>query len=205
MRCCLIFLDFLLVPTITSTLFSLILVMGDIAVDMFQGDLGFVCASFVCYFHRSVLKYILVAKKWHFAASALWKCLYVRTTWNTFSIITWRDNLYVLNNVTHWNIFYLSCELWFLWWYPPRSWYVPRLVKICGASSGDNFCIYIFNYLGNSICMLHLCFWLISYLLFRSRSRLCPITKQVLMVPNTRAEQGQKTGFFLSVWTCIIM
>ena len=34
--CCLIFLDFLLVPTITSTRSSLIPVMGDIAVDMSQ-------------------------------------------------------------------------------------------------------------------------------------------------------------------------
>ena len=36
MRCCMIFLDFLLVPTITSTRFSMIPVMGDIAVDMSQ-------------------------------------------------------------------------------------------------------------------------------------------------------------------------
>ena len=42
------FLDFLLVLTITSTRFSLIPAMGDIAVDMSRG-LGFVCASFVCY------------------------------------------------------------------------------------------------------------------------------------------------------------
>ncbi len=52
MRCCPIFLDFLLVPTITLARFSLISVMGDIAVDMSQG-IVFVCASFVCYIARN--------------------------------------------------------------------------------------------------------------------------------------------------------
>jgi hypothetical protein len=37
MRCCPIFLDFLLVLTITLTHFSLIPIMGDIVVDMSQG------------------------------------------------------------------------------------------------------------------------------------------------------------------------
>ncbi len=46
MRCCPIFLDFLLVLTITLTHFSLIPVMGDIAVDMSQGHR--ICVRVFC-------------------------------------------------------------------------------------------------------------------------------------------------------------
>ncbi len=44
MRCCQLFLDFLLILTITLTRFSLILAMGDIAVDLPQGHVGLVRA-----------------------------------------------------------------------------------------------------------------------------------------------------------------
>ena len=46
MRCCPIFLDFLLVPTVTLTRFSLIPAMGDIAVDMSQGHR--ICVRVFC-------------------------------------------------------------------------------------------------------------------------------------------------------------
>ena len=42
--------------------------------------------------------------------------------------------------------------------------------------------------------------WYLIYFFDRALV-LCPIAKQVLMVPNTRAEQGQKTG----LWTCIVI
>ena len=57
MRCCSIFLDFLLVLTMTLTRFSLIPVMGDIAVEMSQGHR--ICVRVFCLKYSYKLDFFL--------------------------------------------------------------------------------------------------------------------------------------------------